>query len=273
MDNEMNASNLPRLLLALFFGWPTMHACTEGDLPYPEPLPVVEAYLAPDQPATVQITREISYGSADTLMALSGLSPRITYNGQSYPLAEASPGRYRSSEVPLVAGGIYGLSFSYNGREITAEAEIPMPPGAVTASATDIAVPNFGSGAGAELPDPIIYTWDNPDRAYHLLVVRNTEVNPTPITFNIGGSPVEKPEPAFRLPPHRGDSQQVTLGRFSYYGKHAVILYRIQPEYAALYESSGSNSNDLMAPPTNISGGLGIFTGVHAADTLWVHVW
>lgn len=273
MNNGMNASNLPRLFIALFFGWPVFHGCTEGDVPYPEPLPVVEAYLAPNQPAIVQITREISYGSADTLMALTGLSPRITHNGQSYPLAETTPGRYGSTELPLVAGGVYGLSFSYNGQEVTAETEIPMPPGTVTASATDIAVPDFGSGIGMELPDPIRYTWDNPDGAYHVLVVRNMESNPTPITFNIGGSPVEKPEPAFRLPPHRGDSQQVTLGRFSYYGEHVVILYRIQPEYAALYESSGSNSNDLVAPPTNINGGLGIFTGVHAADTLSVHVW
>lgn len=260
-------------MIAVLLGWPAISACTKEESLHPDPLPVVEGYLAPGQTTVVRVTREITYGSVDTAVALANLALRIIHGDQSYSLEETAPGEYTSDDLPVIPGDRYRLSFEYNGREITAITTVPQSPGAVTASATDIAVPQFGSGSGAELPDPIRYTWHNPEQAYHLLVVKNVEPNPQPITFNLGDDVIEKPEPAFRLPPHRGDSQQLSIGRFSYYGEHAVILYRIQPEYAALYESNGSNSTDLVAPPTNVEGGLGIFTAVHAADTLWVQVW
>lgn len=272
MNKEKNILRGRRLAFALLLAWSVFYGCSEGEPVIPDPLPVVVGYLAPGHPAQVLITREISYGSTDTLTAISGLSPTITYDGQPYVLAETSPGHYQSADLPLVAGQTYRLAFTYHGREITAETEIPSSPGGFTGSATSLVVPNIGSGSGFEMPDPIQYTWDNPRADYHLLVVRNVEHNPSPITFDIGGSPIEKPEPAFRLPPHRGDRQQVTLSRFSYYGEHEVVLYRIQPEYAALYEQTSNNSTDLAAPPTNIVGGLGIFTGIHPTDTLHIHV-
>lgn len=253
--------------------WIVLQSCSEERGSYPEPLPVVEAYLESGKPIRVQITREISYGAADTLSPLRGLSPQIEHQGSRYRLVEAEPGVYASDSLVCTAGDTYRLSFTYLDREISAETTIPLSPGEVTASATAIAVPNLGSGTGVEIPDPIQYRWHNPERAYHVLVVKNVEANPQPITFNLGDDVIEKPEPTFRLPPHRGDSQQLSIGRFVYYGRHAAILYRIQPEYVALYEASGSNSMDLVTPPTNVIGGLGIFTGVHASDTLWVHVW
>lgn len=247
-------------------------SCTEEDALAPDPLPVVESYLTPGQPVKVQITKEILYGKTDTLIPLEGLTVQISHNGQSWPLVETAAGQYGTTSLQIAAGETYRLSFTYSGQEITATTEVPAFPGTVTASGTSLTVPQLGSGTGVDIPDPIQYNWDNPDQEYHLLVVRNMEADPQPITFNIGDDVIEKPEPVFRIPPHRGNSQQLSLGRFSYYGRHAVILYRIQPEYAALYEDNGNNSGNLVAPPTNISNGLGIFTGVNAADTLWVHI-
>jgi hypothetical protein len=247
-----------------------LHACTKEDNGKPDALPVVEAYLAPGQPPEVSITRELLYGSSGTPAPIPGLTVQITHAGQHYILAELSPGRYGSSSLSIIAGDTYRLSFSYNGREVTATTVVPQSPGSVTATASDMVVPQIGPGM--QIPDPILFSWQNPDEAYCLMVVRNMEADPQPITFNLGDNIIEKPEPIFRMPPMRGHQQQLSLGRFSYYGRHAVIVYRIQPEYAALYEDNSNNSINLEAPATNIENGLGIFTGVHAADTLWVQV-
>ena len=58
---------------------------------------------------------------------------------------------------------------------------------------------------------------------------------------------------------------------FSHYGTHQIIVYRVNPEYAALYESSGNSTLSLAQPPTNVENGLGIFTGV-SSDTLYLEV-
>lgn len=245
-------------------------ACTKEKNDKPDALPVVEAYLAPGQPADVHISRELLYGSSGTPAPVSGLTVQIVHVGKSYTLDELGPGRYVSSSLPVIAGDNYQLSFVYNGREVTATTVVPPSPAPVTATASEMVVPQIG--AGMQLPDPIQYSWQNDDEAYCLMVVRNMEANPQPITFNLGDNIIEKPEPIFRMPPTRGHQQQLSLGRFSYYGRHAVLVYRIQPEYAALYENNSNNSIDLQAPVTNINNGLGIFTGVHAADTMWVQV-
>ena len=58
---------------------------------------------------------------------------------------------------------------------------------------------------------------------------------------------------------------------FSHYGTHQIIVYRVNPEYAALYERSGNSTLSLEEPPTNIENGLGIFTGA-SSDTLYLEV-
>jgi hypothetical protein len=267
----MNAKNVPsRIMLVVTTLVTTLQSCTKNNDEKPDPLPVVEGYLAPGQPPAVSITREVLYGGSGTVTPIAGLTVQITHSGQQYTLAEVSPGRYQSSSLPVIAGETYRLSFSYNGREVTATTEVPFSLAPVTATASEMVVPQIG--AGIQIPDPILFSWQNPNEGYCLMVVRNMEANPRPITFNLGDNVIEKPAPLFRMPPIKGHQQQLSLGRFSYYGRHAVIVYRIQPEYAALYEDNSNNSTNLEAPSTNIENGLGIFTGVHAADTLWVQV-
>ena len=55
------------------------------------------------------------------------------------------------------------------------------------------------------------------------------------------------------------------------FGDHRVIVYRVNPEYAALYESASNSSLNISEPPTNINNGLGIFTGI-SSDTLFFKV-
>jgi hypothetical protein len=58
---------------------------------------------------------------------------------------------------------------------------------------------------------------------------------------------------------------------FEYLGTHRIILYRILPDYSALYDVNSNSSQNLTSPDSDIENGLGIFTGINA-DTLWVEV-
>ncbi len=79
------------------------------------------------------------------------------------------------------------------------------------------------------------------------------------------------PPRSFRNVPVQGDEQELSPRSFTYFGRHRVVLYRLNPEYAALYEDLENSSLGLTPPPSNIQNGLGIFTGINA-DTLYINV-
>jgi hypothetical protein len=245
-------------------------ACTkESNSEALAPKAVVESYLIAGERIEVKVSEESVTGTIDSLQPISGLSVVVTSNGTSYPLSETGEGVYSHPSLTAMAGQHYTLHFEYNNKEITAETTVPDQPMGFTASATTITPPSPPTpGTTPVMPDPVVYTWDNPYNDYHLMVVKCIETNPVEINSGVvlvGGR-------VFRNEPTQNSTQNLRPMQFTYYGLHEVILYRILPEYAALYEDNGDNSNNLTAPPGNITNGLGIFTGVHYADKLYITV-
>jgi hypothetical protein len=237
---------------------------------------VVESYLQPGAVPVVLVKKQIPYGTNDSIQApVTGLSLRIEAvgSGQSYTLVHTDTSAYAGSGWQPVAGETYRLSFLYNGSMITAETVIPSKPQDFKASASSIKGFNFGnfnpgSGSPPTFPDPIDLTWTAVSGDYYLVVVENAEASPTLISTDTSGF---NPARAFRSQPGQTNTYSLQALSFKYYGKHNVILYHLNAEYAALYTSSGTNSTNLTTPYTNVNGGLGIFTGVNA-DTLRVTV-
>jgi hypothetical protein len=54
--------------------------------------------------------------------------------------------------------------------------------------------------------------------------------------------------------------------------RYQMMLYRILPEYAVIFNESNGNSLNLTNPPHNIINGYGIFTGMSISDTLILNV-
>jgi hypothetical protein len=153
---------------------------------------------------------------------------------------------------------------------VFATTTVPAKPMNFTGSASTITAPTPPtSGTVPTMPDPVNFSWSNPNNDYHLMIVRCIE--PNPVEISTGGA-VRLGSGTFRTEPTQTSYQPLRPMQFKYYGLHEVILYRILPEYAALYEDNGSNSNNLTDPPGNIFNGLGIFTGVNTADTLHITV-
>lgn len=230
--------------------------------------PVVEAYLSPNKEIEVLITREILFSDTDTTHYLNGLEVTITQGDITYSLANTGNGIYKSRGHLAKTGREYAIHFSYLGMEIRATTSIPEKPKAFSSSANVYTVQSFTPTPGVmpTFPDPLELSWTNSDHDYYLVVVQNMEDDPEQINAN-----TNRPPFLFRNDPNQGASYQLRPQQFQYYGTHYLILYRLTPEYAAMYQNNGNSSLTIKTPYTNVTNGLGIFAGVNA-DTLTLEV-
>ncbi|MDR6560463.1 MULTISPECIES: DUF4249 family protein [unclassified Arcicella] len=239
--------------------------------------PVVEAYLVAGKPISLSVKKEIAYNedTSNTEAPINGLNIKISDGTNTYSLTSNGAGVYKSdSTVKLKVGVTYNLSFTYNGNAVTASTIIPTKPVGFKTDITSIARTklNLSSGGGfgggfVDGNEDVNLSWSNPNSDYHFVVVDNIEANPVliitlPTTTNFNDLTRR-----FRSQPIQGTSTQLRSQQFQYFGKHNLVLLKVNPDYAALYNSTGSTSQNISTPPTTITNGLGIFTGVNA-DTL-----
>ena len=59
----------------------------------------------------------------------------------------------------------------------------------------------------------------------------------------------------------------IRLFQLEIFGSYSVTVYRINQEYADLYESREQDSRDLNEPLSNIEGGLGVFSAFNGQIT------
>lgn len=262
--------------------------CTKtNDVINPGEKPIVEAYLAPGHPVSMKVFTEIPYAetSEGVSTPIDGLSIKITgSNGKVFNLKSMGEGVYQSAINELIEGAPvkYRMEFVYKGRTVSAETEIPIKPEGFTISTSTIYRTQInlsgggfpggpGGGFGGSDNTPVELSWNNPENVYHFIAVENTEAEPQQIIIPPSGSEF----PAFRFrftnEPLLGAHNSIQPQSLEYFGNYDVILYRINPDYSALYQSSGTTTQNLSTPPSSITNGLGIFTGINA-DTLNLYV-
>lgn len=247
-------------------------ACTKStDITNYAARPVVEGYLAADNQVRIKVTEEILLGSIDTVAKpIDGLNIIIKSANGMFLLKDQGDGWYESTEM-ITAGTEYSLSFNYNSKEVTAITQIPFKPIDFTTSTVDITIAPFipGQGRGGfNFNEAIQLNWRNTDNSYYLTAFVNTDSIQTPINtsgFFFRGRRINLQRPS------QLNSDQINYLLFEYYGNYNILLFHVFPEYAALYETSEASSLNLAPPPTNITNGLGIFTGI-AVDSLKLYV-
>jgi hypothetical protein len=265
-------NNKTFFMLAIAIGM--VGACTETDSGNLTSRAVVEGYLRPGKPIELTISKEGLFGNltTDSIEYIDGLTVKINDGETTHTLQSIGSGKYVSNKnVLVVQGKVYSLDFKYGDKDLTATTYVPSAPNGFKLSAYEIEVdrPQPGTGVPGTRPEPVAASWDNPNADYHLVVVTLIDENPEEIEQVGGGGFALRG--SFRNEPNTGTSYDIREPSFEYYGMHAVILYKLNPEYATLYEESGSSSLNLKAPYSNIINGLGIFTGVHP-DTLYLNV-
>lgn len=263
------------LILALAFT-----ACEQNTIStYEQRTAVVQGYLFAGQPVdSIRITQAYSYADSDTtLTTLDDLMLYLSGPESSIRLSPSGAGYYQANDYSVQAGQAYLLEFDFNGETVSAETYIPEKKN-VSISAETIEMqkiePGGGGfpGGGLTQIDPIELTWDNSEGDYFYIVIDNIEVEPEYINglFENPDLPVRRFN--LRTEPQVTDFYAIDPRRqLEQFGTHRVVVYRVNPEYAALYETAGSSSLSITEPPSNVINGLGILTGV-SSDTVYFEV-
>ena len=269
----------PILTLLLISTW-LLFGCQETVTTLaPDDKPVVEAYLAPGQPMTVHVTKQIPF-NADTTgqgQPIEGLALKISGNTTTYALRYVGDGLYQTAaDATPKLGQTYTLAFDYLGQRVTATTQIPAKPVGYQQDVTELirtAPVQGGPGGGGpqQQQGAVRLGWQNPTADYYFVVVDNVEATPILINQNVNPNRPLQQNRRFRNQPTQSDFDNVRGQSFQYYGKHRMVLFHLNPDYAALYKQNSTSTQNIATPPTTVVNGLGIFTGVNT-DTLYVLV-
>jgi hypothetical protein len=266
---------LSSLLMSLLF----LNACDDEEVIVADiDEIVVEAFLFGGQPAdSIKISRVIPFNAEAELPGLSNLEPVITDgDGNAYPLFfQGDEHYYHNPDLVFEEEQTYAFSLMYNGKEVSAQTFVPTPPTGLTLSATSIGltrIVDFTDLQNQTMPDPFEATWTGDDGAFYFVEVTNIETAPDIINELFAASD-RPPLPQIQTAPAIDQTYRLDVRReINYFGRHEIIIYRVNPEYVLLYQDPGDGLGGLTENRTNIANGFGIFTGITSVrDTFTVY--
>lgn len=267
---------LPLCLLPLLIV--SLSGCDSVDSNATDDLIVVEAFLYAHEPVTdIRLVKAIPLSSEDTVATpINDATVRLVKNGVSYTLAPAGADgfyAYPGDDLSVETGDVFRLEVEGAGQRITSETTVPPPPEGLALSDQILEAPTFdfpGSGGpgGPGVPgriqdNTLTVTWENPSNLLHYVVIESLSTGePEYILPDF----VRERFTGFRLVTRPTDINffDIRVGVLEVFGPHRAIVYRVNREYADLYENREQDSRDLNEPPTNIEGGLGVFSAFNS---------
>ncbi|MBT7616590.1 MAG: DUF4249 family protein [Calditrichaeota bacterium] len=265
---------MKKIMLLLTVGFIVLSGCTRENPVIPEnDFVVVRAYLYANQPVSdIQITTTFPLDvEIEQAPVVNDASVTISKNGQRYNLVSTSGDNgyynYPDGDLTVGVGDEFTIEVDYNGKLATGQTLVPPTPDSVSLSSRNLVIPQFNQGSRPDLENAFLTVkWDNTEREFFYLDIENLERDPIPIESSFPGR-----FKSFISQPVKVDSFRVNFGMVTHYGTHRVIVYRVNSEYADMYEWREQDSRDLNEPLTNISNGLGVFSAFNS-DTLYFEV-
>ncbi|MDR1601175.1 MAG: DUF4249 domain-containing protein, partial [Tannerella sp.] len=246
-----------KIVSFLLMGW-IMASCGESlmDSTVDTGMPVVESYLQEGaNVATVKLySMEVYLKDGYELSRPVG-GQRLKINGRE--LTETDAGTYvLYLGADTVRGGQdYDLSFEYLGKTVSASTAVPQPVTNLTVEPTYITRTSSSYYFfDTEDTTEIRLTWDDPDRSYYQIYIESPATSDMP-DFGDGTQ--------FRrrmMQPFRGGSYTTSSREFRTTGSYSIYVYRVNKDYADLYERI--SSTDLANPSSAIQNAFGVFTAM-----------
>ena len=275
-SHTLNPSS-PLIFTILLAMLATLSSCDTATGELDGDLAVIEAFLFAGEPVEdIRVTSTVLFNSDDTVSApVNDAVVRLIKNGATYPLtARGDDGYYFYSGDDLVVepGDHFVLEMDYLGQRATAETDVPPEPARVALDSTVMVVPSFDfsdgpprrppAGGPGGLDNRLLVTWDNSADQLHYVVVRGLLEDHEAIFPEFIGQRIGQ----FRFisAPTRDNFFEINLQILDGLGAHEVRVYRVNQEYADLYENREQDSRDLNEPPSNVDGALGIFSAFNS---------
>lgn len=253
-----------------------LSSCEEdNDLNIETDIPIVEAYLIPGEPINhVKLTKLIPFLDNEEntdAMIINDAKITITNNDEYYELVPF-PGDsgyyyYPDTNMLIQENETYSIYFQYNEKIISANTVVPEKPENFEISQDLIYLERFVEGGYPSFEmETYEITWDNTDESNFYLSIDLMETVIDPISYLTTDTVTQT-----LSTPSVSDVYNIQSKKIRYYGKYRVVLYKVNEEYANLYESASTSSQSLTDPYTNIENGKGIFTAFNT-DTLFFDV-
>ncbi|NQU88740.1 MAG: DUF4249 family protein [Mariniphaga sp.] len=275
------------LLLSSFI-LATFISCEDELIYTPDERFVLQAYLYANEPVSdVSIRNAVPLTVNDSIgEPINDAQITLFKNDVAYTLISSSDTgtyHYPGNDLTVETGDIFSIEALVTDKAATGETAVPESPSGVGLTFETIYLPEITLNSGTGRPDfGIMQTlraiiedvqmdvvWDNPDGLLHFVVIENAEHDQVSLFPDVVGKFTSSgSRGAFRriLPPTRESSHQINFTEITYWGKYIVKVYRVNQEYADLYENLEQDSRDLNEPPTNIRNGLGIFSAFNSQN-------
>ncbi len=260
-------------------------SCEDKAVYTPDERFVLQAYLYANEPVwDITIKNAVPLTVADSIgEPINDAIVTLFKNNIAYSLVTSSDTgtySYPGNDLSIETDDNFYIEAEVDGKIASGETSVPENPEGVMMSQEIIELPEIDLNEGSNfemmrvLRDSmnaisIEVIWDNSDNKLHFVVIENAEENQESIMPTINGNfGMARGRGSFRLVkrPTRESSQEINMSEIEYWGKYIVKVFRVNQEYADLYENLSQDSRDLNEPPTNITGGLGIFSAFNSQD-------
>lgn len=227
---------------------------------------VVEAFLFAGEPVDdVRLTQTVPLGEDPALApTVNDAIVTLVRGGNRWllsPLEEPGTYGHPDDDLEVREGDLFRIEVEAFGRTAIGETVVPGPPEGVELDKDNLEVPELTPGSfqpGVLETLQITVIWENPDAILHFVDVEGLDLEAESIfpgviregvrRFRIRGAPTEE------------NFHAIGLRQLEHLGPHRAIVYRVNKEYADLYNNRVQDSRDLNEPPSNIRDGLGVFS-------------
>lgn len=242
-------------------------------------LVVIRGYLYAGEPVTdIQITSTLPLGSEDNAAPpINDADVYLLKKGRRYDLQPSAGDsgyyHYRGDDLSVEAGDVFEIQVVYYDRVTSGKTVVPPAPDGVAVSpdtffvSEDNLFPFWRRGTDAAA-NALLVTWTPDPSSLFYIAIENVGSDPDSIAID---GPTGGMKRRFVSEPTNSSEYPIQLPQLSHYGKHLVRVYRVNQEYADLYESRQQDSRDLNEPLTNVENGLGVFSAF-SSDSAYFYV-
>lgn len=244
----------------------------------------MEAYLFSNENVRgIKINEILSIESNDTIApAIEDATVILKKESQEYTLQFDKISKtyfYQGNNLPVKPNDLFDIRVINKSRTATATTVVPQPTKGLKLSDTKINIPQIQLNLSTR--DQLValfanarltVTWDNPENDLHFIAIESLDKF-DPIFPSNFPSTIVGLFRTFRFvsAPNRNDFYDIVGLSLETYGRYRVKVYRVNKEYADLFENQTQDSRDLNEPPSNVTNAFGLFSAF-ASDSAFFDV-
>ncbi len=231
---------------------------------------VVEAFLFAGEPVDdIRLSRTVPLGEDPALAPTvdDAIVTLVRGSGRWLMRRLEEPGAYGypHDDLQVREGDLFRIEVEAFGRTATGETTVPGPPDGVQLDKDRLEVPELAPGSlqpGTLQSLQVTVSWENTGSILHFVDVEGLN----PEAESIFPDFIRERVGRFRIrsAPTEENFHVIGLRQLEHLGRHRAIVYRVNQEYADLYNNRVQDSRDLNEPPSNIRGGLGVFSAFNS---------